>query len=373
MGRVNTALQTPLNMEGLPALSGGVDMSGLMGSAGQGIQSSFDKGRQLQYGFDPGGRLQMGVGGDQSLGRMIAADATYQQMASRLDPRFQQDQQRLEGQLSAQGFRRDSEGWKRAMDDFGRGKTDAYQQAMLGSIREGEAAAQGQFGRQLAQGQFRNQAVGQQYGQNQGQAAFWNQTAGQDYGQNLGAAQFGNSAQQQAFGQQLQATQAMMQNQQFGNQARNQGMQERAYIQNQPINQLTGLLSLGQVGTPQGIQYTPSQIANTDVLGANALATQANMARYQAQQQNRSGLMGGLFSLGSAAIMGSDRRLKTDIRLLRRRRDGLGIYAYRYKGEATPRIGVMADEVKRVRPDLVVRRADGFLAVNYAGLDLEAA
>jgi hypothetical protein len=71
----------------------------------------------------------------------------------------------------------------------------------------------------------------------------------------------------------------------------------------------------------------------------------------------------------------SDRRLKTDVRLIRRRKDGLGIYAYRYLWDPPEvrRVGVMADEVKKVRPDLVVNRPDGFKAVLYYDIDLKAA
>lgn len=373
LGRVRGALETPLNTSGLPTLSGGVDLSALQ--PGAGIRSNFDMGGQLQYGFNPGQNVQGHVGGDLDLQRMLGSEAVYRQAESRLDPRFAQDQKALETKLASQGFSQNSQGYKDAMADFGRTKNDAYNQAIYSGIGAGEDAANALFQRQVAQGQFANQAAGQMYQQNMGQAAFNNQTAGQDYSQNLGQAQFQNQAQAQAYQQQIAAIQAALQNAQFGNEARNQGLQERAYVQNQPINQLTGLLSLGQVSNPQGISYTPTQVNGTDVLGAYSLNQQAQQAAYQAQMQNRSGLMGGLFSLGSAALMASDRRLKTDVRLLRRRADGLGVYQYRYKADApgVARIGVMADEVRKVRPDLVVRRADGFDAVNYAEIDLEAA
>lgn len=518
LGRVNTALQTPLNMEGLPGLQGGygqvplqfdvanagsiqrgindaggiqrgindagsiqsaigdagnvrTQIPGLQTSLGQQgpVRGSFDTGPALQYGFDQGQGVQGQVGGNQDLARIMAAGANYQQAASRLDPRFAKAEDSERTRLAAQGFSENSQGYKDALDEFGRTKNDAYDQAMLSSIREGEAAAQGQFGRQLAQGQFANQAAGQQYGQGLGAAQFYNQTAGQQYGQNKGEAEFsneaqqqqfaqalarmqaenaakgqgyelenagqaqqfaqqlarqqaGNAAQQQQFGQNAAQQQALnaaqqqqfgqnatqqqalnqAQQQQFGqnlagqqafnaaagqyanqnlssaqlaNQARNQGLQERAYVQNQPINQLSGLLGLGQVGMPQGVQYSPTQVGQTDVLGAYALNQQAQNAAYQAQMQNRSGLMGGLFSLGSAAIMASDERLKTDKVLIRRRADGLGIWSFRYLDDPqnVRRVGVMAQEVKRIRPDLVVKRPDGFLAVSYADIDLEAA
>lgn len=433
LGRVQGALQTPLNTAGLPELRGGVGPYGVMRgfNTGQsvqgsfdaggriqmdpGLRSSFDTGPALRYGFDQGQQVQGQVGGNQDLARAIASGANYQQAASRLDPRFERSEDRERTRLANMGFSENSAGYKDAMTEFGRQREDAYNQAIFSSIREGEAAAQGQFGRELSQGQFANQAAGQQYAQNLGGADFYNRTAGQDYGQNLGEAQFYNQAQlaamdarnraqQQQFGQnqsqalfgnQAAAQQYQQgmgeaqfynaaQNQQFNqntadaqlnNTARQQGLQERAYLQNQPINQLTGLLSLGQVGTPQGIQYTPSQVANTDVLGAHALSTQAQQNAYNARLQQQGGLMNGLFSLGSAAILASDGRLKTDKRLLRVRPDGIEVWAFRYltDPDGMVRIGVMAQQVRKIRPDLVVKRADGFMAVNYAALDMEAA
>jgi hypothetical protein len=88
----------------------------------------------------------------------------------------------------------------------------------------------------------------------------------------------------------------------FGNQSRTQGLQERAYIQNQPLNQLSALLGMGQVGMPTGVQYTPTSVGQTDVLGANALSLNQQNANYQAKANQQAGLMSGLFSLGSAAM-----------------------------------------------------------------------
>lgn len=371
LGRVNDALATPLTTDGLPALSGGVDLSHL--NTG-GIQTSFNTGQPLQYGFNPGQAVQGQVGPqDLSAASKQAQDAAYGQAASRLDPQFAQSEEQLRNSLANQGLSQNSDAYRTALDNFSRGKNDAYSTAQNAAVNQGNAASQQLFDQSLQQGQFANQAAAQQYGQNQGQAAFHNQTAGQDYTQNQGAAAFNNTAQGQQFQQQQSAAQLALQNAQLQNTARNQGLQERSFIQNTPINQFTGLLGLGQVGTPQGVSYSPTQVANTDVLGAYALNQQGQIANAQAKNAASSGLMGGLMGLGSAAIMASDRRLKTDIRLLHRRRDGLGVYAFRYKKGGPVRVGVMAQEVRRVRPDLVVRRGDGFLAVSYPGLDLEAA
>lgn len=352
--RVNDALATPLSTAGLPELVGSVN--------GGPIQGSFNMGGPLQYGFNPGQAVQGQVGGDLDQARQQAIDAAYSQATSRLDPQWNQAQQQLDAKLAAQGFSQNSDGTRTAQMDFDRAKNDAYNQANYSAIGAGETAAQNLFARQLSQGQFANQAAGQEYAQNQGQAAFNNQTAGQDYTQNQGAAQFANQAQNQQFNQSLA-------NAQLQNTARQQGLQERAYLQNQPINQFTGLLGLGQVGLPQGISYSPTQVAPTDVIGANALAAQVNQQNAALKSQANSGLMSGLFSLGSSAILASDRRLKTDIRRLGTRRDGLGVYLYRYEAGGPATFGVMAQEVAKVRPDAVLRRSDGVLAVNYAALE----
>lgn len=69
-----------------------------------------------------------------------------------------------------------------------------------------------------------------------------------------------------------------------------------------------------------------------------------------------------------ASVVGSifsDRRLKRDIVLLDRAADGLGLYAFRMVDETTRRIGVMADEVARLRPWALGPVVGGFATVRY--------
>jgi hypothetical protein len=66
----------------------------------------------------------------------------------------------------------------------------------------------------------------------------------------------------------------------------------------------------------------------------------------------------------------SDIRLKRDIAPLRRLDNGLELYRFRYLWSDTTYVGVMAQEVERVRPDAVMRGADGYLRVNYDALGL---
>jgi hypothetical protein len=64
-------------------------------------------------------------------------------------------------------------------------------------------------------------------------------------------------------------------------------------------------------------------------------------------------------------------RLKHDISWLGRLDDGLGFYRFVYNGGSKAYVGVMAQEVQTVRPDAVVRGADGYLRVYYDKLGLK--
>lgn len=96
---------------------------------------------------------------------------------------------------------------------------------------------------------------------------------------------------------------------------------------------------------------------------------QADMANYQAQQQQKGATMGALGSLGGAMLMKSDRRLKADIRRIGVR-GRLPVYEYRYLWDAvgTKRVGVMAQEALNDFTSAVKLEADGFFAVDYAQL-----
>jgi hypothetical protein len=75
--------------------------------------------------------------------------------------------------------------------------------------------------------------------------------------------------------------------------------------------------------------------------------------------------MGGLFGLGSAGIMASDRRLKKNIVPLGEV-DGLTLYRFEYIDAPREHVGFMADEVAERFPDAVHEMPGGFLAVDYA-------
>jgi hypothetical protein len=64
--------------------------------------------------------------------------------------------------------------------------------------------------------------------------------------------------------------------------------------------------------------------------------------------------------------------LKEDIESVGELYDGTNVYRYRYKGDDTPRIGVMAQEIAQDRPE-AVRDIGGWLAVDYGAATDRAA
>ena len=122
----------------------------------------------------------------------------------------------------------------------------------------------------------------------------------------------------------------------------------------------SGLGAIG-AGTPQ--LFDPAVGLN---LGAAQRSNQlqAASANAQAQAAQGAGLMNALGTIGGAAIIASDRRLKTDIKKVGRTESGLPIYTYKYKGDNKTQMGVMAQDVEKKNPE-AVSEVGGYKAVNY--------
>lgn len=182
-------------------------------------------------------------------------------------------------------------------------------------------------------------------------------------------------------------TQAALQGMGIGQQARQQSLQEQAFLRNEPINTLNAVRSGSQVQGPSFVNV-PQQATTqgADLMGAANLGYQNQLANSNAQNASNSNMMSGLFTLGGAALGGamggipgatlgaglggaagksfSDRRLKTNIKHIGHTPSGLNIYSYDYVwGE--PSIGVMADEVKHI-PGAVIRHSSGYDMVDYS-------
>lgn len=241
-------------------------------------------------------------------------------LMSRMNPQLERDREALRTQLTNQGLRIGSEAYNDAMRTFGEQSNDARMQAILGAGEE------------------------------------QTRLAGLDHAR----AAFGNQAQSQGFGQQQALFDAM---ERLRARSANEALTER----NQPINEITALLSGSQVAQPSFVNTGSTPIPTTDYAGLvqNNYAQQVAQANAKAGRQNAT--MGGLFqlggTLGGAAIL-SDRRAKTDIEKVGKVR-GQNVYAYRYKAGGPMQLGLMADEVERKRPEAVVTTPSGLKAVDY--------
>jgi len=304
--------------------------------------------------------LGAGQAGNQALGQQFNQGLAANQFAN------QATQQAYNQNLGAAQFANQAAG-------------QAFNQGLAGNQFQNQAANQ-LFNQNLAAGQFGNQAQQQLYNQLMGQAQLNNAGQQQAFNQDLAASQFGN----QAVGQQsaLDIAQMNAQNQalqsQFGmglqaaqlqNQLRQQAIAEQMQRRGMSLNEMNALLSGQQVQMPSFPSFNAAGRAETpNILGATQMGYDAALGAVNAQNANTANTFGGLFQLGAAAapFMFSDRRLKSNIKRIGTHDIGVGVYEYTMMG--MPQIGVLAQEVQKVRPDLVKRHASGYLMVNYGGL-----
>ena len=139
---------------------------------------------------------------------------------------------------------------------------------------------------------------------------------------------------------------------------RGQAFGEALATRNQPLNEISALMSGTQVSNPAQMSgaMPQAQVGGVDYTG---LVNQ----KYQADVANNQSKMGGLFGLASAGVgLFSDRRLKTDIKRVGQTDAGTPIFTYRYKSGGPVHMGVMAQDV----PDAAFMTDSGFLAVDYA-------
>jgi hypothetical protein len=160
-----------------------------------------------------------------------------------------------------------------------------------------------------------------------------------------------------------------------GQQARQQGLQEQAYLRNEPLNTLNAVRTGSQVQGPTFVN--PAMQANTagaDILGATQMGYNAQLGAANAQNAANNQMTQGLFSLGGAGIMAmSDFRTKENIEPIGIAPNGLTVYSFEYKDEFKDHelagqgthIGYMAQEVEQVYPHAVKTLDDGYKVVDY--------
>jgi hypothetical protein len=244
----------------------------------------------------------------------------------------------------------------------------------------GNQATQQNFNNALATQQAQNQAIAQNFGQNVTSQQLANAAAGQNYqqGMNTQAAQNAALLQNQNIASQQQqlanAAQLQQYNQnlggaQFANNAASQNLQTQLALRNQPLNEITGLMSGSQLQMPQFQGYNPTNIAPAPIFAGAQAQGAANLQNYGIQQSGANATTSGLFGLAGAAapFVFSDRRLKSNIERIGTHKLGIGIYEYDIFGERQQ--GVMADEAEKVMPEAVLMHPSGYKMVNYGLLN----
>ena len=291
---------------------------------------------QLQRGVDFSGAEQR-TNADEL--RQSSEDAIYGRATSRLDPQWQQRSDQKEAQLAAQGLRPGDPAYDQAMENMGRERTDAYQQASYGAIMGGGQEAQRQQGMQLA---------GRE----------------QDMGEIMSGANFANTAAGQAFGQEATAG-----GQNFGQQTSQSGQQsqqrqaqlvEEMTKRGMNLNEINAIISGQQVGMPSMPGFnTAGYTAGADYTGAAKNTYGAEMDAFNADQAMWNSLMQGAGMAGGAMM--SDRRLKRHINRVGEYMN-YPLYLFQYVWGAWA-VGVMADEINQ---DAVTILPNGFAAVDYS-------
>lgn len=185
---------------------------------------------------------RMGVN-DWSQDRQRVEDALY----SRINPQLDRDRAAMESKLANQGIMPGSEAYREAVALADRQANDARMQAILAG------------------------------GQEQSRLAGLEQSR-------LG---FNNNVGQMGFTNQMDAKN-------FQNALRDQELAERLRLRNQPINEITALMSGNQVTTPTASPYRGGTIAWTDVAGITQQGFQNQMAGYNQQVAQQNAMLGGI-------------------------------------------------------------------------------
>jgi hypothetical protein len=239
----------------------------------------------------------------QQLGALPNADLSANNINSFINTNWEQplaysqgnQQEQMNQSLADQGINLNDPAYNQAQINEGQNfqqQQDTYANAMYGtaatnilgatSLADQNLTTQNAVNNQntLSQAGFNNQANLSQAGFNNSNLVTENQVNNQ------------NALQQQGFNNNAAATQ--------------QGFNNQVMLtnQNQPINAITALMSGSQVQQPNFMQTPQTQIPTTDYANIVNQSYQDQLAAYNAQVQQQSSTMGGLFGLGGSVLGG---------------------------------------------------------------------
>ena len=345
INRVGGVLGTNFNPNGGPAAGNSASITNVPKAL-----TNFNPGIPIQTGFDQGGEITQDYGpaDNYSADRQRVEDS----LMARMNPSLQQEESRVQQQLADQGIRYGSQAYNDAMRTYQQQANDAR----YGAISQAGQEQQRMDAMAAQRAAFQNAAQEQGYQQNLGQGTFYNSAANTLFSQNAALAQFANAGLAQQTSQAQSGFNA-------AEAARNQWLQEQYANRNQPINEISALMSGSQVSQPNFVNAPSTQIPTTDVAGITQQGFQNQMGLYNAANQQYNSTMGGLLGLGAGALKLSDRREKEDIDRLGTvfssneagEKKELPVYEYAYKDDpaSTRHTGPMAQDVERIDPKAV--------------------
>ena len=354
-GRLSNLLANDLDVSKAPAAGDPNQITGIDKAA----TTFADTGTQQRTFGDAGDITKSYGAGDFSQDRQRVEDS----LMGRINPQLQRERANIEQRLADQGIRYGSQAYTSAMDDYNRQATDTR----FGAIGAAGQEQQRMMDMAAQRAGFENAAQQQEYTQQQGRGQFANMAQSTDFQQAAARGEFANAglAQQVAQGQAGFNAQNM---------ARNQYMNEAYAQRNQPINEISSLLSGSQINNPNFVNTPNNQIPTTDVAGLINTRFSQDMDIYKQESANQNALMGGIFGMMGGMMKMSDERVK-DVgpklaTVFAAGEDGerseLPIYAYSYKDdpEKQTHVGPMAQDVEKIDKRAVKKDQRGIRHIN---------
>lgn len=260
-------------------------------------------------------------------------------------------------------------------DLFNRANQQSFDQ-MLRSKEFGNNALQQMYGNKLSAANLNNAAINQDFNQRLSAGNFYNQSAMNQQQLDLSRLGFNNSVGQQQFDQSMRQSQ-------YQNQLRQQAIAEQLQRRGMSLNEINALLSGQQVGMQQMPQFNAAGASQPiQYLPAGGMQYQSALDAYNAQNMGSSSMMNGMGNIFGSLLGAyasnpsafssmfnfSDKRLKKILGKVGKIGE-FNLYRFKYLGSNAEEVGVIAQEVEKVRPDLVMRHPNGYLMVNYEGLE----
>ena len=241
-------------------------------------------GPTFQQGIDTSGIAAMPVN---------AGMTGQQAIMSRLQPQLTQNENATRQRLANQGLVTGGEAYNNEMRTMGQNRNDLELQAAAQGINLDAMMNQQGFEQAAARGQFGNEAQLNQFQSALQNAGMGNTALQQDYQNQLAAQTAQNAAVAQNFNQQLNLAQ-------FGNAAQQQSLEQQLALRNQPLNQITGLMSGSQIQMPQFQGFQPSNVAAAPIYQGVQDTFQGQMDQYGIIQAAKNATTQGLMSLGGS-------------------------------------------------------------------------